>query len=429
MIKLPKIIKTFYLTVFICLSVILIAQPSFTINSSVCVGDNATLTANPGTYPATGFQWLTSPMGPVFSTPNFSITQISFPTTGIYTITLSISAGNSTLYAIQAVTVHSVPVLTLSSTAASICANQSVTLTASGAASYTWVQSATLYFFSNSSAYDTPNVTSVYSISGSSLGCIGTTSYTVDVKNYPTLVLNASSNSVCAGFNATLTANGATSYTWTSSALATAVVQQTIAGGAGIYSIVGANGVCKDSTSIVITAAPPLTLTAHASRNTICVNDGDSLVPVNLSAAGGTLYSWAPYSPGRMTYSLGATTAVSPSISTCYTLTGITAVCVATTAICVNVSTCTSLGEIGTQNSLTIFPNPVINELFLAGNNYGVYTVTLFDIMGRMILEKKLEINPGTPQALILEGLTQGVYLVQMSGSGETPRIVRIVKQ
>lgn len=429
MIILPGINKIIPFFIFlVCFGTILKAQPSFTISSSLCSGDTVGLTANVGTFPATSFNWSSTPVGALFSAPNSSVTLVSFPASGNFAVWLSISVGGSTAYTSQPVTINALPSVTLTSATPSLCAGESATLNASGALSYVWTPTLGLYFFSNTMAHVSLNATTSYSVAGTnSLGCTGHASFTLDVKNYPSLVITPGSTSVCGGNSTTITAGGATNYTWTSTTFTGAVYQPSLTAAAGAYSVVGANGICRDSSSVVIALSPALALAISASRNTICINDGDSLEPINMKASGATYYSWKPFDPARMTFSLGATTVVNPTISTCYTLTGSTAACTSTAAICVNVTTCTSLEE-NKEVSVSIFPNPVLDKLYIHNESQGKLTIRILSVTGELKQQWSWQSSVNNTRELSLENFPAGIYLVHLDLPGEVHRIVRVVK-
>src|SRR5690606_12845024 len=93
-----------------------------------------------------------------------------------------------------------------------VCPGNSVTLNASGAASYTWYTSQGT--FTGSTIALTPTATTCYSLIGSNgAGC---TSYAGGcIYTYTAPVISISGNSsLCSGSSTTLTATGASNYTW-----------------------------------------------------------------------------------------------------------------------------------------------------------------------------------------------------------------------
>lgn len=74
-------------------------------------------------------------------------------------------------------------------------------------------------------------------------------------------------------------------------------------------------------------------ITTNASpNNTVSLSK-----PVDFTASGATTYNWVPYNPVYMTYPTGPATTVRPPTSTCYTVIGSTDNCSGQTTLCVTV--------------------------------------------------------------------------------------------
>jgi hypothetical protein len=97
--------------------------------------------------------------------------------------------------------------LAVSSSSAQICAGQSVTVSASGANTYTWNTNAT-----TSSIVVSPSVTTSYFVSTSVCTSLSS-AITITVMPTPTLAVTGPT-SICYQQTVTLVANGASSYTW-----------------------------------------------------------------------------------------------------------------------------------------------------------------------------------------------------------------------
>ncbi|MBK9283728.1 MAG: T9SS type A sorting domain-containing protein [Sphingobacteriaceae bacterium] len=64
----------------------------------------------------------------------------------------------------------------------------------------------------------------------------------------------------------------------------------------------------------------------------------------------------------------------------------------------------------------TVYPNPVGNNLFLGGLSNGLYTVEILDLSGKLLRNSEIEINPkGNPFYLELNNLKSGVYYIRLS--------------
>lgn len=308
---------------------------------SVCASSPVTITAtgaSVGSYTLTG-----GTGGPVTNTTGIFVDN---PTsTTIYTVAGSNAAGYCTS-APQTLTVNMITggtlTLSVAASVSTICPGQSSSLTASGALSYTWSPGATLSSTLGPGVVASPTIPTVYTVVGDNNGgCSGTATVLVDVSPIPTVGVLVTASAVCAGFNATLTAGGAFSYTWTGSSFSIPVLQPSISVGPGQYTVVGAsNANCPSLQATVnIGQAPPLNIVATQDNFTTCIvnNSPKRSAAVSFTAYGATTYAWFPYNPAYMTYSVGPNTTVRPPTSTCYTVIGATSICTGSTVICVNV--------------------------------------------------------------------------------------------
>lgn len=420
---------------FFCLSftsLLSFGQVSFVLTNSICAGDSVQVVANSNGFPASSFYWSVNPAGVVITSPTSQATYITFTNSGVYAVSLAASAGNSTLYATQAITVQPTPqIIIISSSDATICSGQTATLIATGAASYSWLPTPGFVNAYGGTAFVSPGVTEIYTVVGStSEGCVSSKTYTLHFGVFPNLVVVASNSAVCAGNSVTLSAFGAANYSWTSSNFLGTLYQSTLSGTPGTYSVIGSNGgSCSDSTYYVITTSPSLNLIINADRNIICKDGGDTLVPIALSAQGANYYSWEPYNANYMTYSVGPSTAVSPTISTCYTLTGSTPGCSAKVVSCINVGYCVELKENSLNKTVSIYPNPVISFLNIRTESMGSISFELMTVFGETLIRQELENGVMQVNQINLNELSPGFYIVKISRNRETLFTERILKE
>ncbi len=176
---------------------------------------------------------------------------------GSVTVTPSNSCGNGTSQTLASAPVAA-PIVSITPSPASICIGTGALLTASGAITYTWSPAAGLSGTSGTTVTANPAITSTYTISGTSGGCAGTNTFTVTVNPYPTVTSTASPTTICAGASSSLTANGATSYLWSSGLGTTATVSaspmSTIT-----YTVVGSTANCTASSTVSVTVIPLVT--------------------------------------------------------------------------------------------------------------------------------------------------------------------------
>jgi hypothetical protein len=114
--------------------------------------------------------------------------------------------------AAQCVLVNLPPTISITPSG-SICAGDSYTISANGAASYLWTTGAT-----TSSIVVSPSVSTCYTVLGTSAsGCMGASTACVNVFSGPALSIGGG-NTVCLGSSITLTATGGTGYLWSTGA-------------------------------------------------------------------------------------------------------------------------------------------------------------------------------------------------------------------
>jgi hypothetical protein len=93
--------------------------------------------------------------------------------------TISVAANNScgsSLAQVFTISVNAGPVVTVQSSNSTICIGESVTLTATGATSYSWNTGA-----GSSSIIVTPTITTTYTVTGTTSGCSSSTTFVQNV--------------------------------------------------------------------------------------------------------------------------------------------------------------------------------------------------------------------------------------------------------
>jgi sugar lactone lactonase YvrE len=134
----------------------------------------------------------------------------------------------------------------------SICGGNSTVLMGSGATSYAW--SSSLGPMTGSSVVTTPTITTTYTVLGSTLGCDASASITVTVN--PVIGI-AGPSTICVGSSASLSASGASSYTWNPGNLtgSSVVVAPYVA---TVYTVSAVNGSCQSNTLFTVSVSPCL---------------------------------------------------------------------------------------------------------------------------------------------------------------------------
>jgi hypothetical protein len=298
-----------------------IISPSFSLtasaNQTLCTNQSATLTATSTNGTATVL-WYNAAAGGNSVASGTVYTTPTYTATGTYTVYAGSCPG---LYRVPIIiTVGSGATITVNSP--TICPGQTVTLTANGASTYTWSTGPTTNTISVS-----PISTTIYTVNATSGTCVGT--QTTQVLVSPTPTVSVGNATICSGNSATLTATGATNYTWmpgaqtTSSIVVTPTTNTT-------YTITGANGTCTNSTTATVSVTSTPTLST--SSRTICAGQ-----VATFTVSGATTYTW---NPGSVT---GSTYTTSPASSGTVSVIGAN-------------GTCTSQ----VTTSITVTPNPTV---------------------------------------------------------------------
>ena len=289
-------------------------------SGTICIGQQtATLTASGGV----SYTW--SP--PATLTPTVGTSVNANPTTTQnYTVT-GTDANGCVNTGTAHVTVNPLPIITANS--GTICIGQQTTiLTANGGTSYVWSPSTGLSGTTNPSEVANPSATTIYTITGTDVhGCVNTGTASVLVNQLPTVT--ATSTSVCPGFAGTLTAGGASTYTW-STGVHTYTLTQTPTITTG-YTVNATDvNTCTNTAVGTITVFPTLTVTVNSAS--ICIGQQTA----TLTANGAVNYNWSPtigLSPVT-----GGTVNASPNVTTIYTVTGVVGTCSATATSTVTVN-------------------------------------------------------------------------------------------
>jgi modification target Cys-rich repeat protein len=296
---------------------------------SICIGSSTSLTASG----ATTYSW--SPSTGLSATTGATVT--ANPTsTKTYTVTGTNSNGCVNTQTVI-VTVNPLPTLTVTPSSATFCAGGSTSLTASGATTYTWSPSTGLNATTGATVSANPTSTKTYTVTGTnSNGCVNTQTVVVTVNTLPTISVSPSSATFCAGGSTSLTASGATTYTWSPTTGLSATTGATVTANPSstkTYTVTGTNSNgCVNTQTVIITVNSLPTLTVTPSSATFCIGGSTSL-----TASGASTYTWSP-STG-LSVTTGATVTANPTSTKTYTVTGTNANgCINTQTVIVTVN-------------------------------------------------------------------------------------------
>ena len=281
-----------------------VTTPTTACTNGTLAGSTTTLVG------ATTYSWVSLSGGVVFTPPTGTSVAITYTAPGTYSIgvvafngPLPVGTSNTMI-----VTVSASPTITLASQ--TICTGSSATLTASGATSYTWNTNAT-----TNSIIVSPATNTTYVVIGANGTCTASATSSVVVGNFLSISAGASNASVCPGSAVTLTAAGATTYTWvappstTLSTTSSAIDNPTTA---TTYTVYATQGTCNGMLTVQVGMSAGLTLTLAASSATVCPGQ-----TTTLTATGAVNYTWSPGS--SLSTTSGSVTNASPNTATTYT--------------------------------------------------------------------------------------------------------------
>ena len=249
--------------------------------------------------------------------------------TTTYTVT-GTSASGCTNTAVQTITVSSNPSVTAVASNSVICIGNSISLNGIGATTYTWSGGIT-----NGAAFS-PTTTSNYTVTGANAaGCTNTAVITITVNISPTITVNSST--ICSGANTVLSANGSTSYTWSTGANTSSISVNPSSN--TVYTVSGTTNGCSSFTTSTVSISASILI---ASNNaTIC--EGQSTI---LTANGVTNYTWSPST--TLSSSTGSVVTANPSVTTVYSIIG-------------SAGTCTASGT----STVTVNSNPTVTAVLV----------------------------------------------------------------
>ncbi len=363
-------------------------------NATICSGSSTVLTVSG----AASYTWNPGALS--------GATQTLSP---IVTTTYNIIGANGTCTSniSNTITVNTTPTITVSS--GSVCSGNSTTLNAIGGTSYTWNPGA----LTGATQTLSPGSTTVYTVTGTNGSCTATSNGTLNVTATPTLSVNNATT--CSGVTTTLTANGATSYTWNPGALAGSsqtfnpIVTTT-------YTVTGDNGGgCISSSNATIFIASTLSVGLSASQNTIC--EGGT---TTITASGANNYT---FNPGGIFTNPAA---FSPTITTTYTVDGLSAGCAGNSVITITVVVCTGIVNVTNEEELLLYPNPTQGWFNIRSTRSFSGKITVFNNIGQLIMTK--DVNEKESIQLNLTDYAKGVYLIKLSSPKTHERFIKLIR-
>ncbi len=284
-------------------------------------------------------------------------------------------------------------------------------VTVAGATSYTWSLPGG---WSGTSATNTisatPGSTGIFSVTASN-ACGTSPQQTLNVTVDPLPTITVNSGSICSGQSFTIVPSGASTYTFSIGPVVSPTTTSS-------YSVTGTSSLgCVSSSPAIsnVTVNPLPTINAITSSSVICGPPGQQTC--TLTASGASTYTWNPGGTGT-------SIAVSPSVTSTYTVTGTDVNgCTNTAILTQSVSACTSvMSSVVETSQLNIYPNPTSGLVTLSGVE-GPVAISVYNVLGELILTERL--LPTATANLILDISQQpnGIYFIKIGS--ETKKIIK----
>jgi hypothetical protein len=373
--------------------------------SAITVNVLPTVSVNSGTI-CSGKSFTIIPAGASTFTISGSSTVVSPTANASYSVTGTSTAGCvSSNTAVSAITVNVLPTVSVNS--GTICSGKSFTIIPAGASTYT---------ISGGSTIVSPTTNANYSVTGTSTaGCVSsnTAVSAVTINALPTVSVNG--GTICSGKSFTIIPAGASTYTISGGST---VVSPTTSVS---YSVTGTStsGCVSSNTavsSVTVNALP--NVTAVSSSSLLCVGETASL-----TSNGAVSYSWN-------TSATNTVIAISPTVTTTYSVTGIGSNGCSNSAIVTqSVSKCTGLESTinDKQLGINVYPNPTNGTLNIDSEilNGESTTITLTNTLGQIVLNETISTQHAS---FNISNFMPGFYILKYENKGAV-KTMRLIKE
>ena len=299
-----------------------------------------------------------------------------------------------------------------------ICAGQPVSITASGASTYTWNTGATTNAITVSPGFNTTyTVTGINPLSG----CLGTATRQIVVNQLPPVSILALKTSVCEGESVTMQALSANSYTWSAGPSFNSVLTVTPTTANNTYTVIGANAFGCTASAVQQIQVNPLPVVSVSGTTVICQGVTTNLT-ANGAGANGS-YEWK----ASTLYLQSPVASVAPNVTTSYSVTGTDGLgCKGTAVVIVAVDACVGIQNInGSSSKVSVYPNPNSGVFTVELANGVNKTIEVVDVTGRVVLSNTTANNTTDVN---ISTLANGVYYVKVK-SENVSEVIKVVKQ
>jgi gliding motility-associated-like protein len=264
-------------------------------SNTICNGSSANLTVSG----ANTYTW--SPVATLSPSTGTAVT--ATPTTGTNYTVIGTAANGCTNSATYSVTVNPKPTISSTTTGSVVCNGNTTIISGTGGVTYTWSPTIT-----DGSPF-TPTATTVYTVIGTAAnGCTNTATRSITVTPLPTLTVNVSNAVICNGNSTSLTASGASTYTWSNGIANGASFSPSVTASYTVTATSAAGCTNTAVRTVTVNALP--TVSSTVTNSVICNGQSTTLTGTGTAST----YTWT----GSVTNGV----AFFPSLTNSYTVTG-----------------------------------------------------------------------------------------------------------
>ncbi|HTF03787.1 MAG TPA: T9SS type A sorting domain-containing protein, partial [Bacteroidia bacterium] len=319
------------------------------------------------------------------------------------------------------VVVNTLPSVTASASASTICDGDATTLTGANANTYNWMPGS----LSGTSVSVSPNTSTTFTVTGTDgNGCSNTSTVSIAVNALPSVTSSSSVSSSCAGETITLTGNGATSYNWMPGSLSGSPVTDAPTAST-TYTVTGtdANG-CSNTSTVSVTVNAPPVVTVVLANDTFCDIDGPTPLSGG-SPAGGTYTG-----PGVSGNNFDASSVGAGTYPLVYSFTDVNG-CSDSATQNIVVDICAGIATPEETTTIDVVPNPnngdFILSFFVAGSDD--YVIEIHNALGQIVYTEQLNSFSGQYRKDIsLAEFGRGMYTIRVR-SAASESVIRVITQ
>ena len=306
-------------------------------------------------------------------------------------------------------TVQPIPVVSITPSLPGLCTGSFATIIGNGAASYLWGPSAGLSDTSGDTIIATPTITTTYTVTGTTSGCVSPTdTFVVAVDTMPVINIDPPSAGFCQGANTTFIASGAPSYTWSPATGLSATTGDTVVANPSVnttYTVTGINIGCAsipDTITVTVAQAP--------NKPTITISPtGDSLI-----SSAGSYNQW--YFNGKaLADSTRKVLVIKGHQKGWYevTVTNPANGCGATS------DSTTSIDQVSINNNrLSIYPNPASGTIIIT-SAINIEQVKITNVLGQTVFLSSVKYAE-EKTTVDVSALPEGMYFVTVNSGNES---------